>query len=95
MRRTAGGGGKPAPACRAYNPDLWFPLGWHGAANELQIEQAKLVCFGCPLRIACLEYALASNEADGIYGGFTPSERRGMRGVEGGRDELLEAMVSA
>lgn len=95
MNRPTGGGVKPAPACRAYDPDLWFPLGWQGPANERQIGQAKSVCAVCPVRIACLEYALANGEADGIYGGLTPKERRGMRGVEGGRDELLEALVSA
>jgi WhiB family redox-sensing transcriptional regulator len=86
---------KPIPACRAYDPEIWFPLGYSTAANQSQIELAQLVCAGCPLRIGCLEYALENREADGIWGGLTPEERRGMSGVEGGKDELLAAMASA
>lgn len=88
-------GGRPAPACRAYDPELWYPLGYEAAANQAQIELAKSICLTCPLRIGCLEYALEHREADGIWGGLTPDERRGMSGVEGGKDELLAAMASA
>jgi hypothetical protein len=95
MNRTASGGGKPVPACRAHSPEIWFPLGYTAEANLSQIVVAKAICAGCPIRIGCLEFALEVKEEHGIWGGLTPKERRGMRGVEGGRDELLRAMVSA
>ncbi len=88
-------GGRPLPACRAYDPDLWFPLGYSTAANQTQVMIAQSICAGCVYRIGCLEYALEHGEADGIWGGLTPEQRRGMSGVEGGKDELLAAMASA
>lgn len=41
---------------------------------------AKSICAGCPLRIACLDYALA-NEPFGIYGGLDAVQRRALRGA--------------
>lgn len=86
---------RPIPACRAYDPELWFPLGYDAAANAKQVATAKAVCVGCSVRIGCLEYAVEKQIAHGIWGGLTPDERRGMRGVEGGSDELMAAMASA
>ena len=37
---------------------------------------AKAVCAMCHVRTACLEYALASRERDGVWGGATEKERR-------------------
>ena len=37
---------------------------------------ARAVCAGCPVRLACLEYALAVRERHGIWGGLNELERR-------------------
>src|SRR5689334_16635560 len=42
------------------------------------IAAAKAVCADCPVRADCLAYAIA-NEACGIWGGTSASERRRLR----------------
>lgn len=37
---------------------------------------AKAVCAICPARVACLEYALATRQQDGVWGGYSETERR-------------------
>lgn len=65
-------------ACRDTDPDLFFPVGTTGPAIE-QIENAKAVCHECEARTDCLEYALATNQDSGIWGGTSEEERRQLR----------------
>ncbi len=65
-------------ACRDTDPDLFFPVGTTGPAIE-QIDSAKAVCRRCDAQAACLEYALATNQDSGIWGGTSEEERRGLR----------------
>lgn len=65
-------------ACRDTNPDLFFPVGTTGPAIE-QIASAKAICAECPAREDCLEYALATNQDSGIWGGTSEEERRVLR----------------
>jgi WhiB family redox-sensing transcriptional regulator len=65
-------------ACRDMNPDLFFPIGTTGPALD-QIEAAKGICRVCPVKDPCLEYALASNQEAGIWGGTSEDERRKLR----------------
>ncbi|GGS60203.1 MULTISPECIES: WhiB family transcriptional regulator [Streptomyces] len=65
-------------ACRHEDPDLFFPIGTTGPA-QVQSEQAKAVCRGCPVREQCLEWALDTNQSIGIWGGTTELERRALR----------------
>ena len=69
-RRTA--------ACRDTDPDLFFPVGTTGPAIE-QIENAKAVCRSCDAQTLCLEYAIATNQDSGIWGGTSEEERRKLR----------------
>lgn len=64
--------------CRDSNPDLFFPIGTTGQALE-QIEAAKAVCGACPVRRECLEFAMATNQESGVWGGTTDDERRRLR----------------
>jgi len=64
--------------CRDSNPDLFFPVGATGTAVD-QIEAAKSVCGVCEARVECLEFALATNQEAGIWGGTTEEERRALR----------------
>lgn len=41
-------------------------------------EAAKKVCSGCPVRVQCVTHAYESEAEDGIFGGLSPSQRRGM-----------------
>ncbi len=69
-RRTA--------ACRDTDPDLFFPVGTTGPAIE-QIANAKAVCRQCESQTACLEFAIATNQDSGIWGGTSEEERRQLR----------------
>jgi WhiB family redox-sensing transcriptional regulator len=64
--------------CRDTDPDLFFPVGTTGPAIE-QIENAKAVCQQCEAQAPCLEYALASNQDSGVWGGTSEEERRQLR----------------
>jgi WhiB family redox-sensing transcriptional regulator len=65
-------------SCRSTDPDLFFPVGTTGMALE-QIDDAKRVCALCPVNEPCLEYALATNQDSGIWGGTSEEERRTLR----------------
>ncbi len=65
-------------SCRDTDPDLFFPVGTTGLALE-QIAAAKAVCHECAARQACLEFALATNQESGIWGGTSEEERRKLR----------------
>jgi WhiB family redox-sensing transcriptional regulator len=67
-------------ACRDTDPDLFFPVGTTGPALE-QIEQAKKVCRECLSSQECLEFALATNQDSGVWGGTSEEERRKLRKV--------------
>ena len=65
-------------SCRDTDPDLFFPVGTTGPAVD-QIESAKGVCRRCPAQVACLEFALATNQESGVWGGTSEEERRKLR----------------
>ena len=49
--------------CRNGDADLWF------AETPAELEQAKALCAGCPVRAECLDGALARSEPWGVWGG--------------------------
>ena len=57
-------------ACRGVDPDIFYPV------SDDDAEAAKAICVTCPVREACLEYALVNRERDGVWGGATERERR-------------------
>ena len=61
-------------ACRDADPELFFPDGDIRSARA-QVKTAKLICRGCPVSAACLNWALASGQQAGIWGGLTEDER--------------------
>jgi WhiB family transcriptional regulator, redox-sensing transcriptional regulator len=69
-------------SCRDTSPELFFPIGTTGLALD-QIDAAKQVCDACPVTHQCLEFALATNQEAGVWGGTTEDERRRLRkGIE-------------
>ncbi|MFG2313338.1 WhiB family transcriptional regulator [Streptomyces sp. NPDC048566] len=68
---------RESAACRSVDPDLFFPIGNTGPAL-LQIQEAKAVCQGCPVREACLDWALESGQGVGVWGGTSETERRSL-----------------
>ena len=57
-------------ACRGIDPNIFYPV------SDDEAEEAKGICAACPVRQACLEFALANRERDGVWGGATERERR-------------------
>ncbi len=66
-------------ACNGTHTDLFFPVGEVGEEPVRQAEEAKVVCFACPVREECLAYALATDQPFGIWGGTTEAERRAIK----------------
>ena len=60
-------------ACAGQDPRWWFP----GRAEP--ITHGLAVCAGCPVRRACLAFALEHAEQDGMWGGLPPEELRPLR----------------
>jgi WhiB family redox-sensing transcriptional regulator len=56
--------------CRGVDPVVFHPV------NEDDADEAKAICALCPVREACLEYAIEAREKDGVWGGLTARERR-------------------
>lgn len=60
------------------DPALFFPVGTDSKAQARQrINDARKVCFRCPVRIRCLNHALGHGE-EGTWGGTTDYERRSL-----------------
>jgi WhiB family redox-sensing transcriptional regulator len=49
--------------CRTHDPDLWF------ADTPAELERAKQLCTGCPVKAECLASALSRAEPWGVWGG--------------------------
>lgn len=56
-------------SCRGVDAELFFP------PTEDESAPAKAICETCPVRLACLAFALERNERFGVWGGLTEKER--------------------
>jgi WhiB family transcriptional regulator, redox-sensing transcriptional regulator len=64
-------------ACIGKPAHWWFPDNqeqWH-----VQGRAAINVCRTCPVASQCLDFALATDERYGIYGGLRPTEREELK----------------
>lgn len=57
-------------ACAQVGGDLWFP------ERGEQSTAARRLCMTCPVQVACLQWALAHEVTDGVWGGMTQDARR-------------------
>ena len=64
--------------CRDEDPELFFPIGTTGPAAS-QIVAAKAICMRCEVRMECLEWAMATGQDAGVWGGLSEEERRALR----------------
>lgn len=61
------------------NPELWFPTSEHG--KPVDWDTPRAICQRCPLREACLEYAMGweysrvGEQRYGMWGALDPWER--------------------
>jgi len=66
-------GWRPEAACQYTDPEAFFPdLGRRGGAG-------KKVCARCPVVQQCGQWAIATNEPHGLWGGYLPRERLSLR----------------
>jgi WhiB family redox-sensing transcriptional regulator len=56
--------------CRSVSPSVFFP------SDGVGVEVAREVCRDCPVKNACLEYALVNHIDHGVWGGTSERERR-------------------
>lgn len=82
----------PPPCVEVNDPELFFPVGF-GDEHNWQIRQAKSVCRKCPIttKMACLEFALETNDQHGILAEKTPAEREVIRKKRADRKERWAA----
>lgn len=65
-------------ACRAEEPELFFPVGTEGPGLA-QTARAKAVCRRCPVMIRCRTWALSTGQVAGVWGGLSEADRRALR----------------
>jgi len=56
--------------CRELPPETFFP------SDGVGVEIARRICADCPVKEACLEYALYNRIEHGVWGGASERERR-------------------
>jgi WhiB family transcriptional regulator, redox-sensing transcriptional regulator len=59
-----------AGKCSDVPPSVFFP------SDGVGVDVARKVCFECPVRELCLEYALLNRIDHGVWGGTSERERR-------------------
>lgn len=63
-------------ACKGMDTKEFYPP----RGDSVQVQKAKAFCRSqCLVREDCLEYALAMNETEGVWGGLSTKDRRGIR----------------
>lgn len=65
-----------AGLCAQVDPELFFP---EKDSGKNTAADAKRVCMGCPVRVTCLDYAVRTGQAHGVWGGLSERERRAVR----------------
>lgn len=66
--------------CRTVDSGVFFPPAQfeHKPEREAREKRAKAICNECPVRSECLDWALATKEPHGVWGGYAESERKGL-----------------
>ncbi|RMB81709.1 WhiB family transcriptional regulator [Streptomyces shenzhenensis] len=59
--------------CAQTGADFFFP------EPGSSVREAKRICGLCPIRAACLDYALDHDERFGVWGGLSEKERLELR----------------
>ena len=59
-------------ACLGKDPDLFV----HDEFDNNKNKKAKEICGKCDVKVPCLDYAILTNQRDGIWGETTGRERR-------------------
>ena len=78
-------------ACRGEDSAYYFAPSYFEKRGEKLAREAvaKRICAACAVRRLCLEYALATREGHGVWGGLNETERRAIL-----KRQALEAEAS-
>jgi WhiB family transcriptional regulator, redox-sensing transcriptional regulator len=60
-------------ACRDLDTNIWY------ATRGESLNLARAICADCPVRRACLDYAIDNHESHGVWGGTSERQRRRIR----------------
>lgn len=74
--------GEEACSKPGVDPEWFFPIQNANISAQRDAElhsQAVRVCAACPQTGRCLQFAVANNILDGVWGGLTPRQRRLLR----------------
>lgn len=73
-------------ACRGSDANLFFPPVQLESKEEKHAReaQAKAICAECPVGRQCLDFAVATRESHGIWGGLNEIERRALSAKRAG-----------
>ena len=73
-------------SCRGPQAAIFFPPSHFERKDEKEAREnrAKSICRSCPVRKACLEYALGIREPHGIWGGLNETERKQLLATRAG-----------
>jgi WhiB family redox-sensing transcriptional regulator len=55
-------------ACKGLHPNLFF------VGKGARADEAKELCRGCPVRVACAEFAIRTSQQFGVWGGYSARE---------------------
>jgi hypothetical protein len=72
--------------------NIFFPTAEHGRMRAREVTAAKAVCARCAVRSECLAVALL-RIPDGIAGGLTAEERRGLHRSSDGASPAPELVA--
>jgi WhiB family redox-sensing transcriptional regulator len=70
--------------CRNEDPELFFPIGSSPQALA-QEEEAKRVCWRCPVMQRCGQWAVETRQDAGVWGGMSERDRRLLHRRDGRR----------
>ncbi len=65
-------------ACQGLDPNIFYP-DKDADDDSPDVRAAKAICSMCVVQVECLEYALKTNQGDGIWGGLTGRNRRALK----------------
>jgi WhiB family redox-sensing transcriptional regulator len=78
MDKNYGTGWWSRAECAGMETDLFFPIG-NTSPAKIQTSEAKKICASCDVKDECLEFAMRTDEKNGIWGGHTEDERRALK----------------
>ena len=61
--------------CQFIDPEVFFPEADTQPELDKASRPAQLICYGCDVRVECLEVALTIPSTVGVWGGTTQKQR--------------------